>query len=240
MLEKLAKQTAIYGISTIFGRFLSYLLTPFYTRVFDAATYGITVDVYALIPLALVLLTMGMESTYFRFAAKAEEQGGDVRAAKRRLFATTWGATTLAALLFFVLLVVFRHPVSVWMGEAYEAHPEYLVWVGAIILLDVTMAVPYARLREQGRAGRYVGIRLFSVVVNVVLAFVFGFVGLYDTSFGVGWVFVANFVASALALAAILPTTDRVLPRIGGWLSHDRQAYDYPCMFRRHIVPARV
>ena len=230
MLEKLAKQTAIYGISTIFGRFLSYLLTPFYTRVLDAATYGITVDVYALIPLALVLLTMGMESTYFRFAAKAEEQGGDVRAAKRRLFATTWGATTLAALLFFVLLVVFRHPVSVWMGEAYEAHPEYLVWVGAIILLDVTTAVPYARLREQGRAGRYVGIRLFSVVVNVVLAFVFGFVGLYDTSFGVGWVFVANFVASALALAAILPTTDRVLPRIDRKLLSRVLVYSLPLM----------
>ena len=230
MLEKLAKQTAIYGISTILGRFLSYLLTPFYTRVFDAATYGITVDVYALIPLALVLLTMGMESGYFRFAAKADEQGGDVQAAKRRLFATTWGTTSLAALLFFVVLVIFRQPVSGWMGEAYAAHPDYLVWVAAIILLDVSTAIPYARLREQGRAGRYVGIRLFSVVVNVVLAFAFGFAGLYETQFGVGWVFVANFVASALTLLVILPTTDRVLPRIDRKLLSRVLIYSLPLM----------
>ncbi len=230
MLEKLAKQTAIYGISTILGRFLSYLLTPFYTRVFDAATYGITVDVYALIPLALVLLTMGMESGYFRFAAKADEQGGDVQAAKRRLFATTWGTTSLAALLFFVVLVIFCQPVSGWMGEAYAAHPDYLVWVAAIILLDVSTAIPYARLREQGRAGRYVGIRLFSVVVNVVLAFAFGFARLYETQFGVGWVFVANFVASALTLVVILPTTDRVLPRIDRKLLSRVLIYSLPLM----------
>ena len=73
MLEKLAKQTAVYGISTIVVRFLSYLLTPYYTRIFGQETYGVVTDIYALIPLALTLLTMGMESSYFRFAAKAEE-----------------------------------------------------------------------------------------------------------------------------------------------------------------------
>ena len=77
MLEKLAKQTAVYGISTIVVRFLSYLLTPYYTRIFGQETYGIVTDIYALIPLALTLLTMGMESSYFRFSAKAEEAGGD-------------------------------------------------------------------------------------------------------------------------------------------------------------------
>ena len=85
MLEKLAKQTAVYGISTIVVRFLSYLLTPYYTRIFGQETYGIVTDVYALIPLALTLLTMGMESSYFRFSAKAEEAGGEVKAAKRHL-----------------------------------------------------------------------------------------------------------------------------------------------------------
>ena len=77
MLEKLARQTAVYGVSTIVVRFLSYLLTPYYTRIFGQEAYGIVTDVYALIPLALTLLTMGMESSYFRFAAKADEGGGD-------------------------------------------------------------------------------------------------------------------------------------------------------------------
>ena len=76
MLEKLARQTAIYGISTIAVRFLSYLLTPYYTREFGQEAYGIVTDVYALIPLALTLLTMGMESSYFRFSARAEACGG--------------------------------------------------------------------------------------------------------------------------------------------------------------------
>ena len=151
MLEKLAKQTAIYGISTIVVRFLNYLLTPYFTRVFDPGIYGITVDVYALIPFALVILTMGMESGYFRFAAKADEAGGDVTAAKRRLFATTWGITSLAALLFFGLVTLFRTTVSEWMGADYAANPDFVVWVAAIIFLDVCTAIPFARLREQGR-----------------------------------------------------------------------------------------
>ena len=153
MLEKLAKQTAVYGISTIAVRFLSYLLTPYYTRIFGQETYGVVTDIYALIPLALTLLTMGMESSYFRFSAKAEEAGGDVKAAKRRLFATTWGVTSLAAAVFFVVVAFFRDGISHLMGEAYVAHPEYIVWVGLIILFDVWSCLPFSRLREQG--GRY-------------------------------------------------------------------------------------
>lgn len=214
MLEKLAKQTAIYGASTIIVRLLNYLLTPYFTRVFDTETYGIYVDVYALIPFALVLLTMGMESGYFRFATKAEEAGGDVKAAKRRLFATTWGITTLAALLFFVLAAIFHTTVSGWMGEAYVSHPEYVMCVAAIIVFDVAAAIPFARLREQGRATTYLYLRVFNVLVTVVIAVIFGFMGLYNTPFGVGWVFVGNLVASALTLLAILPTTDKVIPRI--------------------------
>ena len=123
MLEKLAKQTAIYGISTILGRMLSYLLTPFYTRIFVEGEYGIITDIYALIPFALVVLTMGMESSYFRFAAKAEAEGGDVAQSKRRLFATTWGITSLAALIFFVAVALFRNEASALMGEVYAKNP---------------------------------------------------------------------------------------------------------------------
>lgn len=230
MLEKLAKQTAIYGISTIVVRFLNYLLTPYFTRVFDPGIYGITVDVYALIPFALVILTMGMESGYFRFAAKADEAGGDVTAAKRRLFATTWGITSLAALLFFGLVTLFRTTVSEWMGADYAANPDFVVWVAAIIFLDVCTAIPFARLREQGRALTYVGFKAFSVVITVVLAVAFGLAGFYETSFGVGWVFVGNLIASLLTLLAILTTTNRTLPRIDGKLLRRVLVYSLPLM----------
>ena len=204
MLEKLAKQTAIYGVSTILVRFLSYLLTPFYTRVFGQEAYGIVTDIYALIPLALTLLTMGMESSYFRFAAKAEADGGDVRAAKNRLFATTWGITTLAASLFVALILLFRLPIARLMGEAYVAHPAYIGWVALIILFDVASAIPFARLREERRSMTFVGLKLLGVVINVALAFGFGFAGLFASDFGVGWVFVANLVASVVSYLMLL------------------------------------
>ena len=228
MLEKLAKQTAVYGISTIVVRFLSYLLTPYYTRIFGQETYGIVTDIYALIPLALTLLTMGMESSYFRFSAKAEEAGGDVRAAKRRLFATTWGVTSLAAVVFFVLVASFRNGVAGLMGEAYAAHPEYVVWVGLIILFDVWACIPFSRLREQGRALLFVGIKALNVVMNVALAVAFGVAGLFATEFGVGWVFVANLIASVVTWLVILATVDRTVPKINWALLAAVFAYSLP------------
>ena len=230
MLEKLAKQTAVYGISTIVVRFLSYLLTPYYTRVFGQETYGIVTDVYALIPLALTLLTMGMESSYFRFSAKAEEAGGDVQGAKRRLFATTWGITSLAAAVFFALVALFRNGVASLMGEAYTAHPEYVVWVALIILFDVWGCIPFSRLREQGRAMTFVGLKALNVVLNVALAFGFGAAGLFATDFGVGWVFVANLVASVVTWLGILTTTDRTVPRINWALLTAVFAYSLPLL----------
>ena len=230
MLEKLAKQTAVYGVSTIVVRFLSYLLTPFYTRVVGQETYGVVTDIYALIPLALTLLTMGMESSYFRFSAKAEEAGGDVRAAKRRLFATTWGVTSLAAVVFFVLVASFRNGVAGLMGEAYAAHPEYVVWVGLIILFDVWACIPFSRLREQGRALLFVGIKALNVVMNVALAVAFGVAGLFATEFGVGWVFVANLIASVVTWLVILATVDRTVPKINWALLAAVFAYSLPLL----------
>ena len=238
MLEKLAKQTAVYGISTIVVRFLSYLLTPYYTRIFGQETYGIVTDIYALIPLALTLLTMGMESSYFRFSAKAEEAGGDVRAAKRRLFATTWGVTSLAAVVFFVLVASFRNGVAGLMGEAYAAHPEYVVWVGLIILFDVWACIPFSRLREQGRALLFVGIKALNVVMNVALAVAFGVAGLFATEFGVGWVFVANLIASVVTWLVILATVDRTVPKINWALLAAVFAYSLPLLVGGLAGPA--
>lgn len=230
MLEKLAKQTAVYGISTIVGRFLSYLLTPYYTRIFGQDTYGIVTDVYALIPFALVLLTMGMESSYFRFAARADEAGGDVRRAKRRLFATTWGITSLAAVLFFALVALNASAAAELMGEAYVAHPEYVVMVAAIVMFDVMGCVPFSRLREQGRAMRFVTLKLLNIVLNVALAFGFGIAGLYSSSFGVEWVLVANLVASVVTWVAILTTVEGVFPKVDWRLLSKILSYSLPLL----------
>ena len=230
MLEKLARQTAIYGLSTIVVRFLSYLLTPYYTRVFAPGAYGIVTDVYALIPFALTLLTMGMESSYFRFSAKAEAAGGDVQTAKRRIFATTWGVTSLAAVLFFAAVWILRGTLSGWMGPVYALHPDYVVWVGAVILFDVWSCIPFSRLREQGRALLFVAFKALAAFLNIALAVAFGKAGLFESDFGVGWVLVANLIASAVTWAALLPTVDRTVPRIDPQLLRRIFLYSLPLL----------
>ena len=217
MLEKLAKQTAIYGVSTIVVRLLSYLLTPIYTYVFGRAAYGVVTDVYALIPFALVLLSMGMESSYFRFSAKAEAEGGtadEIRKRKRHLFATTWGATLVTSTIFFIVVALLRSDVARVMGEAYVGHEEYILMVAAIIFFDVATMIPFARLREQGRAVKFVLLKVCNVAINVALTVAFLAMGLFESDFGVGWVFVTNLVASIATMLLILPTTERTLPRI--------------------------
>ena len=230
MLEKLAKQTAIYGISTIVVRFLNYLLTPYYTRIFDQGEYGIITDIYALIPFALVLLSMGMESSYFRFTTRAEEAGGDVAAGKRKVFATTWGITALAAILFFGVVWLLNDPISKAMGADYVAHPEYVTIVAAIVMVDVWTMIPFSRLREQGRAMRFVLLKALSVLLNVGLAIGFGVAGLYSTTFGVGWVLIANLAASVITLLALLPTTNGVVPRIDFPLLRKIFVYSLPLL----------
>ncbi len=218
MLRKLAQQSAIYGISTILGRLLSYLLTPYYTRLFTPAEYGIITDLYALIPFALVILTMGMESSYFRFSAKVEQAGGtaaEVARGKSRLYATTWGITSLLALIFTAGIIWFKIPISHAMGAAYVAQPELVSLVAAIILFDVATAIPFARLRERGDAGKYVALKLLNIVLQVGFAVGFGVAGLFSSPLGVGWVLIANLVASVITLLiTICVARPYTLPRI--------------------------
>ena len=224
LIGKLAGQTAIYGISSIVVRMLSYLLFPYYTHVFGQTQYGVVTDVYALIPFALVVLTMGMESSYFRFAGKTDEAG------KRHLFATTWGITSLAAALFAALVVLLRGPVASALGYVYVEHPSYVVLMALIVMFDVWATIPFSRLREQGRAVRFVTLKIVNIVLQVGLALAFGALGLFRSEFGVGWVFVANLAASVLTWALILPSCDRVIPRVD-WVQLRRIfAYSLPLL----------
>ena len=224
LIGKLAGQTAIYGISSIVVRMLSYLLFPYYTHVLGQTQYGVVTDVYALIPFALVVLTMGMESSYFRFAGKTDEAG------KRHLFATTWGITSLAAAVFAALVVLLRGPVASALGYVYVEHPSYVVLMALIVMFDVWATIPFSRLREQGRAVRFVTLKIINIVLQVGLALAFGALGWFRSEFGVGWVFVANLAASVLTWALILPSCDRVIPRVD-WVQLRRIfAYSMPLL----------
>lgn len=231
MLRRLAGQTAIYGISSVAARLLNYMLTPIFTRIMPTPDYGVVTDMYALIPFALVVLTMGMETGYFRFAGKAEGVNQ-----KRDVFATCWGATSALALLFFVLAAIFINPLADVME--YADHHSYVMIVAAIIALDVITAIPFARLREQKRPFAFVGIRVLSIVINVGLClFFFGALphlpalwGIMPPDFGVGYVFVANLIASMITFVVILSTTNRIIPKIDPKLFRTIFLYSLPLL----------
>lgn len=200
-LSKLAGQVAIYGISSVVARLLNYLLVPYYTRIMSPAEYGVITDIYALIPFALVVLTMGMESGYFRFAAKAADEEE-----RRRVYGTTWGIVTLVTSVFLGIVLLFEAPISATLGYAGQDY----VWITALIIfLDVAGAIPFARLRQEGRAGRYVSIRLLSVIVNIGLCLWFyngqpEWCRMFPTATDPGYAFVANLVASGLTFILLL------------------------------------
>ena len=200
-LSKLAGQVAIYGISSVVARLLNYLLVPYYTRIMSPAEYGVITDIYAIIPFALVVLTMGMESGYFRFAAKAADEEE-----RRRVYGTTWGIVTLVASVFLGIVLLFEAPISATLGYAGQDY----VWITALIIfLDVAGAIPFARLRQEGRAGRYVSIRLLSVIVNIGLCLWFyngqpEWCRMFSTATDPGYAFVANLVASGLTFILLL------------------------------------
>ncbi len=233
MLGKLAKQSATYGVSTILGRLLSYLLTPYYTRLFSPEEYGIITDLYALIPFALVILTMGMESSYFRFSARAENEGGDkedVKRRKNRLFATTWGVTIILSVLFCIGVVSCNSSIGEVMGAAYIAQPELVTLVAFIILFDVVACVPFARLREQGEAHKYVLLKLFNIILQVGFAVTFGLMGLFSSPMGVGWVLIANLIASVITLFATVKEARFILPKIDPKLLMAVMIYSFPLL----------
>lgn len=218
-IRKLAGQTAIYGISSVAARFLNFLLVPYLTRILSPEGYGVVTDLYALIPFALVVLTMGLESGYFRFAGKAEGE-----AQKRTVFANTWGAVTTAAVVFMALVLLFNGRIADVMR--YGDTPSFIWITGAIISIDVFLAIPFARLREQGRATKFVVIRLIFVVVNLLFCLFFYsvlpglasssalFDAIYDPAFGAGYMLVANLIANIVTIFILIPACGGVMPRL--------------------------
>ena len=227
-LKALAKDTAIYGLSSIVGRFLNYLLVPLYTATLSAASggYGIITNVYAYTALLLVILTYGMETTFFRFANKEGED-------PRRVYSTALMAVGFTSLVFIVLVLTFISPISAAMG--YAEHPSY-VWVMAVtVALDAFQCIPFAYLRYKKRPVKFAALKLANIVMSIALNLVFflalpawyestggdGFVSkIYSPEVGVGYAFYINlFCSGALMFLLVKELTgfkyvfDRALMR---------------------------
>ena len=210
VVKKLASQTAVYGVSSIVGRVLTYLLVPIYTGAFAAAEYGVVTGLYAYVSFLNVVFTYGMETTYFRFANRP---GTDRQELYDRtlslLLVSTVGLTALLMLLARPLLGLLDIP---------PGHEQYAVWVALILGLDALTAIPFARLRLENKARKFAGVKLAGIVANVALNLFFivlcpavasgkwlpmlaPLVALvYDPAVGVGYVFLSNLFASGLTL----------------------------------------
>ena len=200
-LKKLLSDSVVYGLSSIVGRFLNYLLVPVYTYHIAASSggYGVVTNVYAYTALLLVILTFGMETTYFYFANKA---GGD----ERRVYSTALTAVGTVAAVFVALVMLFIGPVSAAMG--YADHPEYLRVMACVVALDAFQAILFARLRQKGKAWHFAGLKLGFIVASLALnLFVFvvapqwadrAWMGWYSEADNVGYIFYINLLCTAL------------------------------------------
>lgn len=201
MLRKLFSQTAIYGVSAILSKFLNYLLTPYLTRILSDEVYGEVSLYYGLIPFANVLLTMGLTTGYFRFAAKCTSDDE-----KRELFSTVWTAVSMLSVVAFAIAATFSDTIN------YSDVRWYMVVTAALVMVDNINAMPLASLREQGKASYYTVVNVASVVINVIMCWAL-YTFITGATAEAGWVLVANLIASTVSLAMLLPSAMRMCAR---------------------------
>ena len=193
-LQAIAKDTAIYGLSSIVGRFLNYLLVPLYTAQLSAASggYGIITNIYAYVALILVLLTFGMETTYFRFTNKTHTDSETV-------YGTTLMTVGSVSLLFAVLILILLNPISQLMG--YESHPEYIGVMAVTVAIDAFLCIPFAHLRQQKKALKFAALKLLNIGVSILLNLIYFY---WMDGKDVGYAFYINLVCTVILAVCLL------------------------------------
>ena len=200
-MKSLAKDTAIYGLSSIIGKFLNYLLVPLYTYALArTADYGIVTNIYAWTALLLVLLTYGMETGFFRFANREDYDA-------RTVYKTAYWTLFISSALFTVLVIIFHQPLSTVLG--YPDHAEFVEMMFATVAIDAFACIPFAYLRYQKRPILFAGLKLLFVLLNIAFNILFLVVlGKND----VFYVFLSNILATTIQTLCLLPFT---LPKGG-------------------------
>lgn len=183
-------QTAVYGLSSILGRTLNYLLVPLYTSVFSEhpEEYGIVSQLYAFVAFLMILLTFGMETTYFRFIQDSED--------KKHVFQNSFLTVILLNLVFFLGIFFFNSDIS--NALMFNEHPEYIVLMGAIVVIDATSSLPLAKLRAEENAKQFAIIQFSSIGVNIALnvLLLYFFVDPKEPTNGVLYILLANLLSS--------------------------------------------
>ena len=219
-LKSLVKDTAIYGLSSIVGRFLNYLLVPLYTHYMPKASgdYGVSTNIYAYTALILVLLTFGMETTLFRFA-------NDERHKPDTVFSTVMAVVGSLTLVFLLLIFGFITPISNSLG--YAEHPDYLLMMAVVVALDALQAIPFSYLRFQKRPIRFASLKMLFIVLNIGLNVLY-FVWLGKTS--VFYVFFINLLCTGFITFFFIPGLFSIKWQFDGKLLKQMLGYSWPIL----------
>lgn len=194
-LKSLAKETAIYGVSSIVGRFLNYLLVPVYTIALPASSggYGVVTNIYAWVALILVLLTCGMETGFFRFANKGQDD-------PMRVYSTTLLSVSIGSLVFVALGLLFLEPIAGWLE--YGEHPWYVGMMMIVVAMDAIQSIPFAYLRYKKRPIKFAALKLLFIFLNIALN-LFYYVILKGND--VGYAFLFNLICTSVVMLCMIP-----------------------------------
>ena len=219
-LKTIFKDTAIYGMSSIIGRFLNYLLVPLYTAQFSAASgaYGVITNIYAYVALVLVILTFGMETTYFRFTNKTHTDSETV-------YGTTLIAVGSISLLFAVVVLALLSPISQLMG--YGDHPDYVGVMAVTIAIDAFLCIPFAHLRQQRKAIKFAALKLLNIMVTIRLNLIYFY---FMDGKDVGYVFYINLVCTVMLAFCLLTEYTGFRWRLDTKLLRTMLSYSWPIL----------
>lgn len=194
-LKSLAKDTAIYGVSSIVGKFLNYILVPIYTISLPAASggYGVITNMYAIVALMLVLLTLGMETGFFRFANKGDDD-------PNRVYSVSLLMVGGFALSFLFICLLFLDPIAGFFG--YGEHPWYLGMMLIVLAMDAIQAIPFAYLRYKKRPIKFAGLKILFIGLSIILNILY-FVVMKGTNVGVA--FFINLICSFIVMLGLIP-----------------------------------
>lgn len=217
-MKILAKETAIYGVSSIVGKFLNWMLVPLYTYVLQQQSdYGIVTNLYAWTALLLVILTYGMETGFFRFINKEGEN-------PRTVYTTSLITLFTTSLLFALACVLWQTPIATLIG--YPSHSEFIAILGVTVAIDAFASIPFAYLRYKKRPLQFAALKLLFVFLNIALNLFFLVLcpkiqdwaiisSWYNPNYGVGYVFVANILATAIQTVCLLPAVGEGFRSLG-------------------------
>lgn len=238
-IRRLAGQTAIYGIPSILGRILTYLLVPLYTYIFKPAEYGNVNVFYAYSSFLAVVLTYGMETTFFRYNESEKD--------KKLVFSTAMLSLIITSIIFLIVVSVFAGDIARWID--YATHPEYVRWFAWILALDALSAIPFASLRARNRPIRFAWVRMVNIAVNIGLNLFFLLLCPYIIShypggtlnrlismfyrpgWGIEYIFISNLIASAITIIMLLPVLSGIDWKMDSRLWRKMLLYAFPLLF---------